>query len=275
MKKITLLVALCTLVLSSVQAFAADPDRMTFEQYLVEIAKYQGREQSAGQDIEALDVDIAALQAEIDAMNGQITSTWDQIYNEADTDVAGAENYEMGLDRLKEAANNFNGMSAEELLERQDGIADLLETISNAHDEQISKLSYNANDLNEIDRIMAAVQARLERAANGWYSVISGDNLWKISGKDKVYNDPFQWTRLYSANQDQISNPDLIFPEQRLAVPKAVKSGQYLVVRGDNFVAIAEKVYGNATKFRQIQEANMSLLDTMGGLYPGMILSIP
>jgi len=123
--------------------------------------------------------------------------------------------------------------------------------------------------------VMQAVQARMERAANSWYSVIRGDCLWYISGKDKIYDDPFQWTRLYSANQDQIRDPDLIFPDQRLAVPRMTQKGQYLVVRGDSFVKIAEKLYGDATRWRGIQEANMSLLDTMGGLFPGMVLSLP
>ena len=53
------------------------------------------------------------------------------------------------------------------------------------------------------------------------------------------------------------------------------QKGQYLVVRGDSFVKIAEKLYGDATRWRGIQEANMSLLDTMGGLFPGMVLSLP
>jgi len=56
---------------------------------------------------------------------------------------------------------------------------------------------------------------QFERKADS-YRVIRGDSLWKISGKEKIYNDPLQWLKIYSANRDQISNPDVIsFQESR------------------------------------------------------------
>jgi nucleoid-associated protein YgaU len=48
------------------------------------------------------------------------------------------------------------------------------------------------------------------------------DCLWKIS--KKVYNDSSYWPAIYIANKDQIKNPDLIFPGQKLVIPP--KPGQ-------------------------------------------------
>ena len=50
------------------------------------------------------------------------------------------------------------------------------------------------------------------------YEVVSGDNLWNISGKPTVYSDPYQWPLIYKANSDQIKDADLIYPGQVLAV---------------------------------------------------------
>ena len=147
--------------------------------------------------------------------------------------------------------------------------------IAELQGQNLGVISANQRNLDELARTMANVRSRMERASNSWYDVVRGDCLWRISGKQQIYNDPFQWTKIYSANTDQINDPDLIFPQQRLAIPRAVKRGQYEVMRGDNFVKIAEHVYGDSTRWRQIQEANQSLLDTMGGLYPGMILTLP
>ncbi len=49
------------------------------------------------------------------------------------------------------------------------------------------------------------------------YRVQPGDSLWKIS--EKFYGNGNRWKEIYDANKDQIQNPDLIYPNQTLAVP--------------------------------------------------------
>ena len=46
------------------------------------------------------------------------------------------------------------------------------------------------------------------------YSVVRGDNLWSISGKDEVYANPYQWPLIYKTNRDKIKDADLIYPGQ-------------------------------------------------------------
>jgi len=68
------------------------------------------------------------------------------------------------------------------------------------------------------------------------YNVVKGDCLWKISGKNEIYNDPFQWPLIYDANKDQIDKkakdshlPKMrvdgyahwIFPGQAFSIPSA------------------------------------------------------
>lgn len=52
----------------------------------------------------------------------------------------------------------------------------------------------------------------------GSYSVVSGDNLWNISGKDEVYADPYQWPLIFKTNRDKIQDADLIQPGQVLDI---------------------------------------------------------
>lgn len=51
------------------------------------------------------------------------------------------------------------------------------------------------------------------------YVVVSGDSLSKIAKRH--YGDANLWPRIFEANRDQISNPDLIQPGQRLKIPGA------------------------------------------------------
>ena len=51
------------------------------------------------------------------------------------------------------------------------------------------------------------------------YVVASGDSLSKIA--KRYYGDMNQWQRIYDANRDQIKNPDLIHPGQKLRIPRS------------------------------------------------------
>ena len=51
------------------------------------------------------------------------------------------------------------------------------------------------------------------------YVVVSGDSLSKIAKRQ--YGDMNQWRRIYDANRDQIKDPDLIYPGQKLKIPRS------------------------------------------------------
>jgi len=54
--------------------------------------------------------------------------------------------------------------------------------------------------------------------ATGSYEVVGGDNLWNISGKPSIYNNPYQWPLIYKANSGKIKDADLIYPGQVLDI---------------------------------------------------------
>jgi len=51
------------------------------------------------------------------------------------------------------------------------------------------------------------------------YTVVAGDSLSKIA--KRFYGDANKWPRIHEANREQISNPDLIHPGQKLRIPGA------------------------------------------------------
>jgi nucleoid-associated protein YgaU len=63
----------------------------------------------------------------------------------------------------------------------------------------------------------------LERA-DGAVIIRRGDNLWHISRR--VYGHGIRFSTIYLANQDQIRNPDLIWPGQVFNVPAETEQGE-------------------------------------------------
>ena len=66
-----------------------------------------------------------------------------------------------------------------------------------------------------------AAATPVPNVASGSYTVNRGDTLWSISGKSKIYGDPFAWPLLFKANRDTIQDPDLIEVKQVLKVDKS------------------------------------------------------
>ena len=75
----------------------------------------------------------------------------------------------------------------------------------------------------EEERLAEQQRAEAEKARTiekTTHTVVRGESLWIISGDDKVYGDSYQWPKIYQANRDQIQNPDLIYPDQVLTIPR-------------------------------------------------------
>ena len=52
------------------------------------------------------------------------------------------------------------------------------------------------------------------------WKVYSGEFLWRIASYPEVYGDGTLWPKIYRANKDKIKDPDVIFPNQKLAIPR-------------------------------------------------------
>lgn len=52
------------------------------------------------------------------------------------------------------------------------------------------------------------------------YTVVKNDNLWNISKQDQIYGTEYNWPLIYKANTAQITDADLIYPDQVLDIPR-------------------------------------------------------
>ena len=98
---------------------------------------------------------------------------------------------------------------------------------------------------------------------------VDGENV-KISG-----DIPDQETKekiiLAAGNVEGVSKV-----EEDLKTPEpATEAGFHTVVKGDTLWAIAEKSYGDGSKYVAIFEANTPMLKDPNRIYPGQVLRIP
>ena len=107
------------------------------------------------------------------------------------------------------------------------------------------------------------------------YTVKKGDHLWNIS--TRFYNDGFKWTVV--AAENNLNNPDIIIPGQKLTLPKVGLTKTYTVVSGDTLWDISHNFYGTGFQWEKIKAANPVKIGILKNgnplILPGQILKIP
>lgn len=51
-----------------------------------------------------------------------------------------------------------------------------------------------------------------------YYEIEKGDSLWKVA--EKFYGNGSKYTQIFEANKEVIKDPDLIYPGQKIRIPK-------------------------------------------------------
>ncbi|KON28765.1 hypothetical protein AC481_00565 [miscellaneous Crenarchaeota group archaeon SMTZ-80] len=128
-----------------------------------------------------------------------------------------------------------------------------------------------------MENLIAQAEEKGKPAAAGLYEVQRGDYLWRIARKPDIYGDPYAWIKIYTYNRDQISDPNLIYPNQTFRIPRIAAPDEHWVERGEFLYKIAgySNVYGNPFQWQKIYEANKTVITDPNLIYPHMVLRIP
>ncbi len=272
-----LLTAVVVLALTTGSAVAAD--KMTYGDYQIQLQKYLDRETAALAEVDVEQAIIDSLRARIDGLEGEIATAWDEIYALIGVDKEAMLAFMREIEALEEMVNSLARLSPDNLLERASELDELAEAVKVLQDDIRALLSDPRSRLERLAARIEALKASLPKPKHDMYVVLRGDYLWKISGKPQIYDDPWKWMRIYSANRDEIRDPDLIFPDQRLVIPMTIGRDEHLVAKGEYLQKIAgyAEVYGNPFQWTKIYQANKSggFIQDPNLIYPEMILLIP
>lgn len=111
---------------------------------------------------------------------------------------------------------------------------DSLRRARNAAVAEKKRLEEEARKAEEARR-RAEEEARRKAEQEAWlkahppnYVVQRGDHLWGIAGMSKIYDASKFWPLIYDANRGQIDDPDLIFPNQNLTIPREMSDAEMM-----------------------------------------------
>ncbi|MHB2149193.1 LysM peptidoglycan-binding domain-containing protein [Calditrichota bacterium LG25] len=251
-------------------------EEMTQEQYNALLTEWQQRLDAAKKAIAEEEAKIEQLKKEYDALQAEIDKTWDEIYKIAEANKAAYEAYNGKVEQLRDEVRAFLNLSPEEIYSKSNELNALESKLEELKKDPFSAMAEQEAMLNEIASLIEQAKEKAKTAVPPTYTVMKGDYLWKIAGKDDIYGNPMAWWRIYTSNLDQIKNPDLIYPNQVLAIPRVVGPNEHLVQKGEFLSKIASypNVYGDSFKWQKLYEANKSFISDPNLIYPFQVLKI-
>jgi nucleoid-associated protein YgaU len=110
----------------------------------------------------------------------------------------------------------------------------------------------------------------------GTHTVMSGECLYEISSYEHIYDDPLKWPRIHRANRDLIKDPDLIYPDWILNIPRDWPT-QHTVYEGESLSRIANywEIYDNPARWTELYKYNEDQIKDPDLIYPDQILTFP
>lgn len=277
MKYFTSIIATLALVLVLAVSVSFAQEEMTMEEYNAQLAEWQKREADAKAAIAQLEAELEVCNQEAATVDAEMNNAWQEIYALLGTDEASVNEFGDNLDAINSKLDGLSSLSPEELFKSRKEIDDLEQQLAGYKESNIAMLSSMQDKIATIEGRIAQLRASMPKGMYDDYTVVRGDYLWKISGKSDIYNDPYQWMRIYSYNTDQIGDPDLIEPGWILKIHRESGADEYLVVKGDWLSKIASNpdVYGDPTQWTKIFEANKDFIKNKNVIYPYQVLQLP
>jgi nucleoid-associated protein YgaU len=259
------------------QEYSYDYENMKMDEYKTELAKWQKCEADNKAAIAEEEGKIATLNDEIATLDQQYGDVWNEIYGLLGTTEEGYNDYLNQLKALENDLSGFVALSPEDIYTRKDELDGFKKQLADLKKNKCSLTSESQNYISRIENLIAQAEEKGKPAAAGLYEVQRGDYLWRIARKPDIYGDPYAWIKIYTYNRDQISDPNLIYPNQTFRIPRIAGPDEHWVERGEFLYKIAgySNIYGNPFQWQKIYEANKTVITDPNLIYPHMVLRIP
>ncbi len=206
---------------------------MTKEEWQKQMTETRAKRDASVNDLENLVNEIAKLSQIISKLDVDIVAAENELFKLYETNKAELEQFSKELEKHEARVNDLMRISDEELIK----FADEISIISTRVDEMVKmkpaklprfatrifNLQSNLTTLMRNSKAIASSES--EAMSQEKYYVVgtwakNRDCLWNIAKKPDVYANAFMWPKIWQGNKEQIKNPDIIHPGQKLRIPE-------------------------------------------------------
>lgn len=165
---------------------------------------------------------VGNLQGESTKLDADMKQCMDELYALVGSNAAEADVYRQQIVDAENGANELLRLSDAELLARSGEVDALDVTVKKLWENKLSLIPEFWDRLTALNEKVASLKNTI--AGSGKVYTVgtwsrNRDCLWNISKKQDIYNNAWLWPKIWQGNRDQIRDPDIIKPGQKLKIP--------------------------------------------------------
>jgi hypothetical protein len=217
--------SLIAILVGTITCLSYTQEKMSKEDWQEEITKLTAKSTELKGKLDSLQKEVGELQKQ----EAEKTMALKQCSDELATMQGQQEApFLAKLDAIDARLNELSRLSNQDLWARRAELDSVQKWINIAGKDPISVIQKYQDRLKDQQSRLDGLKKTLEQIiASGeimpTYTVgtwaRNRDCLWNIAKKPKIYDNPFLWPKIWQGNRDQIKNPDVIHPGQKLKIP--------------------------------------------------------
>ncbi len=227
----TRMLVVCSVLLTAcVWGVGNAQDKMSKDEWQKEMQDYTRQRDDLKDQVASLDKDISDLKNQLASLERQVDETRDATWALVGATKEMIQEYEQKLSNLESTVNNLAAMSDADLYNHRKDVDQAQNEKDQLAKQKIAAIPQYQNRLQTIQDKLDGLKRTIAQAAiapghekiyvvKTWAK--DRDCLWNIAKKPSIYDNPFMWPHIYQANRDQIKDPNLIYPHERLKIPPA------------------------------------------------------
>ncbi|MGA9116228.1 MAG: LysM peptidoglycan-binding domain-containing protein [Bacteroidota bacterium] len=214
-----ILLVLASLAFGACSALAQD---MSMEQWQQEMERARAQVNDLTRKAADLRTQLDNMRGESSRLDADLQACMDELYALVGSDAGKAAAYRAEIEAAERKANDLIRLSDADLLARSGEVDELEATVKRLWQNKLSLIPEFWDRLTALDQKVASLRTTLGGSGKT-YTVGTWsrdrDCLWNISKKRDIYNDAWLWPKIWQGNRDQIRDPDVIHPGQKLKIP--------------------------------------------------------
>ncbi len=256
-------------------------ERMAYWENLeTDLAELQQRKADAIANQETYSGRIEELNGKQATVNEKYQIVYDEIMVFLGVDKADLPAILEKINYFNNQIANWNNLSDKELWKAKKSVRALVSEYNEYRQTNYAKVPDYRKQFSDLDNKIVNLENNLEAAKPKYYedtyTIVKGDWLSKIARYSFIYGEMSKWPIIYRANRDQIKDPNLIYPDQVIKIPRGLPY-EWKVYKGECLWKIANypEVYNNAAKWPLIYRANKDQIKHPDLIYPNQVFEIP
>jgi nucleoid-associated protein YgaU len=202
---------------------AVAQEEMTKEQWQQEMNKLTSSQESLKAQLKALQDEITAREGELSKLNGDYDKAMTDMYAMVGATPEQAAAYRSEIEALKSKADELSRLSDADLVARSGEVEELAAKTNAMWENKLSLVPEFWDGLTAVNDQVKSMQTVLANQVKT-YTVGTWsrdrDCLWNIAKKPTIYDNAWLWPKIWQGNRDQIQDPDVIEPGQKLRIPQ-------------------------------------------------------